>query len=95
MAAKYPQSLQDITEAGPRTGTSLTSQAVTNPALKMKHERGRDEFNTEKIPGGQRADVQDTWLHKVEHEIHGGERGTRKPTAEQRHNEKLTSTQMR
>lgn len=54
-------------------GHHSLSQAVTNPALKMKHKRLWDEFDTEKIPGGQRAAVQDTWLQKAEHEIHGAE----------------------
>ena len=81
--AKYPQSLQDVID-GDVVGTgyhSLVKQLQVRienvkrssaPTI-MKRKRGSDGDDTDEIPAEKRAAVQDTWLHKVEHEIHASE----------------------
>lgn len=74
MVVKYPRSLQDVIEGdvvGPGYHSLLKQlQAQIENVKRCQMRMTQDEDDTDEIPDERYAAVQETWLHKVGHEIH-------------------------
>lgn len=80
MVVKYPRSLQDVIEGdvvGPGYHSLVKQLQAQIENVKRsstpkitKRKQVSDEDDTDEIPAERYAAVQETWLHKVGHEIH-------------------------